>query len=565
MTGPYAYTPYIWPMLAPPVILLALAVYAWRHRPAPGTRPFVLLVLCIVPWALAAALELAAVDPGTKILWFRFASAWKLPVATAALWFALEYADLGRWLTRRTAALLAAPAALPFFLLLTGPGRELLSTVSWAEGEVRGVLGPAGRVLSVWGLGLGLAGFAVFLWLFLRSPLHRWPAALCLCGHLASRAGYLIDGTAANPFAPMDATMLGGTFTAAMYAVALVHFRMLELVPVARWTLVEQMTDGVVVLDAGQRVADLNPAAERILGTSGERARGRAARDLLPSLPDAGAWPEAAGAAPPEIHLGEGAAARHYALQLGTLRHRGGFRLGYLVVMNDVTERKQAEARMLEHQRSLATLRERDRLARELHDSLGQVLGFAKMQAQAARELLARGEVPQADAHLARLVSVAQDAHADVREFIVGARSHGAAELDFLPSLEDYLHRYEATWGISTALEASPGLDGHTLEPMAATQLFRILQETLTNVRKHARARSVRVGLSVSGGSVEATVQDDGDGFDPARRGTPEESTFGLRFMRERAEEVGGTVRVDSVPGGGTRVAINVPLEGRPS
>ncbi len=100
MTGSYAYTPYIWPMLAPPALLLALAVYAWRHRSAPGARPFVLLVLCIVPWAVGAALELAAVEPATKILWFRFESVWKLPVGTAALWFALEYADLGRWLTR---------------------------------------------------------------------------------------------------------------------------------------------------------------------------------------------------------------------------------------------------------------------------------------------------------------------------------------------------------------------------------------------------------------------------------------------------------------------------------
>ncbi len=98
---------------------------------------------------------------------------------------------------------------------------------------------------------------------------------------------------------------------------------------------------------------------------------------------------------------------------------------------------------------------------------------------------------------------------------------------------------------------------------MAATQLFRILQESLTNVRKHARARSVRIALAVSDGSVEATVQDDGEGFDAARPGTPEESTFGLRFMRERAEEVGGTVSVDSAPGGGTRVTITVPLEAR--
>jgi signal transduction histidine kinase len=565
VTGSYAYTPYIWPMLAPPALLLALAIYAWRHRPAPGTRPFVLLVLCIVPWAVGAALELAAVDPETKVLWFRFESAWKLPAGTAALWFALEYADLGRWLTRRTGTLLAIPAAAPLVLLLTRPGRELLSTVFSVQGQVHAVLGPAGRVLTIYGFVLGFAGLAVFLWLFLRSPLHRWPAALCLSGHLATRVGYLIDGTDANLFAPMDATMLGGTFTAAMYAVALVHFRMFDLVPVARWTLIEQMTDGVVVLDSGQRLVDLNPAAERILDFPGGRARGRAARDLLPSLPDSSAWPEGEGATPPEIRLGEGAAARPYVLQLSTLRHRGGFRLGYLVVLRDVAGRKQEEARTLEHQRALATLQERDRLARELHDSLGQVLGFAKMQAQAARELLARNDVPQADAHLARLVSVAQDAHADVREFILGARAAGAAELDFLPALEDYLRRFQATTGIATTLDATPFPAGRILQPMAGTQLLRILQETLTNVRKHARARAVRVSLAASDGQVEATVRDDGEGFDAARPGTAEASTFGLRFMRERADEVGGTVHVASVPGGGTCVAITVPLQGSPS
>ncbi|MRR11986.1 PAS domain-containing protein, partial [bacterium] len=423
VTGSYAHTPLVWPMLAPAALLLALAVYAWRHRSAPGARPFVLLVLFIVPWAAGAALELAAVDPGTKVFWFWFASVWKPPVGTAALWFAIEYADLGRWLSRRTGTLLALPAAVPFVLLLAPSGRELLSTVFLVEGHVRGQLGPLGRVLTVYGFGLGFAGLAVFLWLFLRSSQHRWPAALCICGHLASRAGYLIDGSDANPFAPMDATMLGGTFTAAMYAVALVAFRMFELVPVARWTLVEQMTDGVVVLDTGWRMVDLNPAAERILQADGERVRGRAARELLPSLPDAGAWPEGAETAPLEIRVGEGAATRHYTLQLGTLRHRGGFRLGYLVVLRDVTERRHEEARMLEHQRALATLQERDRVARELHDSLGQVLGFAKMQAQAARELLSRGDVPRADTHLARLVSVAGDAHADVREFILGTRA----------------------------------------------------------------------------------------------------------------------------------------------
>lgn len=563
MSGTHLYTPYLWPMLAPAALLLPLAVYAFRHRSAPGARPFVLLVGCLVPWALGAALELAAATPEAKVSWYVFKSLWKLPAGTASLLFALDYAGLGRRLGRRGLALLALPAAVPFLLVALGPSpTSLLGTQAVVGGRVVSSLGPAGLALTAWGFVLGLASPLVFLWLLVTAPSSRGPAALCLCGHVATRAGYLLDLSGASPLAPMDATMLGGIFTAVLYAVALGPFRMFELVPVARGALVDQMPDGVVVLDSRQRVVDLNPAAARIFGLPPAEARGRAARDLLPELPEGTAGPGGEASDLPEIRLGEGTGARRYAPRLSLLRNRGGARLGELVVLRDVTESRRAAARSLDQQRALATLRERDLLARELHDSLGQVLGFAKMQAQAARELLARGDGPGADALLAQLVSVAQDAHADVREFLLGARSGETPETAFLPALEDYLGRFQGSAGLSVTLEASPALAAARLEPMAGSQLLRMLQESLTNVRKHARARSVRVGLSVSDGCVEALVQDDGAGFDPAASG---EGTYGLRFMRERAEEVGGSVRVESAPGGGTRVAITVPLQGRPS
>ena len=482
---------------------------------------------------------------------------------TAALWFALEYAGLGHWLTRLTATLLAVPPVVALGLTLSPSGPELLCGAFSFQGEPRCLTAPVGRALVAYGFALAVASSAVFLWLFVRSPLHRWPAALCLCGHLAVRAGFLVDTAGANPFAPMDATILGSVFAAATYATALFGFQMFELIPVARGTVFEQMQEGILVLDRGQRVVDLNPAATRILGTPAEGARGRAAPDLLPSLAETGEWPTDAGVARSEVTLTPRGTARRYALELSALRHRGGFRLGYLAVLHDVTEQREAQARVLEHQRALATLQERDRVARELHDSLGQVLGYAKMQAQAARDRVARGEWRQADEHLAQLAAVAQDAHADVREYILGARAGGAPGAEFLSSLEDYLRRFRANYGIAATLETSPELAGRVLEPMVGAQLLRILQEALTNVRKHARARSVRIGLSVSDGEAEAVVQDDGQGFEAARPAAAEATTFGLGFMRERAHEVGGAVEVHSAPGEGTRVVITVPLPPR--
>jgi PAS domain S-box-containing protein len=549
MTGQHAYSPYTWLMLASPAILLVLVFHAWRHRSAPAARPFALQVTSLLLWALGATVESVAVDPATKAWWNTFQGLWPLPAVTGALWFALEYANLGRWLSRRALALLATPPVVAAILLVTNPSHHLVCRGDSLEVPPGCTLGPLGRILLAYGLLLAVVSSLVFLWLLVRSPLHRWPAALCLCAH-------------ASPLGPLDATILGSTFTAVMYAVALVRFRMFELIPVARGTVFEQMQEGVLVLDRMQRVVDLNPAARRILGALAERVRGRPAQDVLPSLEDASAS-RAEPQAPTEVTLGEPGATRHYELRLSLLEHRGGFLLGYLAVLHDVTERREAQARLVEQQRALATLQERDRVARELHDGLGQVLGYAKMQAQAARERLARGAWREADEHLAQLAVAAQDAHADVREFLLGTRAAGSAEVAFLPSLEDYLRRFQTAYGLCTTLEASTDVAGRAIEPMVGAQLLRIIQETLTNVRKHARASAVRISLSLTDGKAEAVVQDDGEGFDPARLEAAEASTFGLRFMRERAREVGGTVEVRSAPGEGTRVVITVPVQWR--
>ena len=117
----YQFTPYILPMLASAAFMALLVVYSLRRRAVPGALPLAITALSVVGWAISAALELAAVDVSTKIAWVKFQAICQLPAATATLWFALEYANLTRWLTRRTAALLALPPLLdPFLACIQG-------------------------------------------------------------------------------------------------------------------------------------------------------------------------------------------------------------------------------------------------------------------------------------------------------------------------------------------------------------------------------------------------------------------------------------------------------------
>jgi signal transduction histidine kinase len=516
-----------------------------------GTLPFIGLMVCGALWSLGSALEVASTDLAARIFWVKFQSVWQPAIATAGLWFALEYADLRRWLIRRNLILLAIPPLLWLLLALTNDTHHFL----WSGFSFHGWVRP-GRNAITWmfiayGFFLGLATMLVFAWLFWRSPLHRVPVALCLCGQIAAHAAYALKTAGAIPSAPVDPVALSFDFAAVLIAFALFRFRLFNLIPIARGTVIDQMREGMLVLDGGQQIIDLNPAAEEILGVPARHARGTNVGDLLPGC---GVGQQA------QIRLGAGEAIRHYAVHYSALNDRRGFRVGTLILLDDVTGQTQAQTHLLEQQRALATHHERDRVARELHDTLGQVLGYIKMQAAVAQTFLERGEPEEAKRRVARLSAAAQDAQSDVREYILGTRTRVPADSPLAPALSDYLRRFSENYGIATELNLSPELAHRVFDPMAATQLFRIIQEALTNVRKHAHAHRVAVRIAVQDGRAVATVEDDGEGFAPARVQSVAGKGFGLQVMNERAEEVGGAVQVHSAPGEGTRVVIRIPL-----
>jgi signal transduction histidine kinase len=215
----------------------------------------------------------------------------------------------------------------------------------------------------------------------------------------------------------------------------------------------------------------------------------------------------------------------------------------------------------VQRQRANAAVEERERIAAELHDELGQVLGYVKLQTQVARDLLARDEADNAEKALAQLASVAQLAHTDIREFILGARMATALEHGFMPALQGYLEQLQENFSLQIRLQVSPIWDDGRLELGVAFQLLRIVQEALTNARKHAQAQLLCVCLDHRDGNVAIMIQDDGQGFDLERLYESEGLSFGLWFMRWRAESIGGRLEVQSNPAQGTCVTVLVPLQ----
>ncbi len=205
---------------------------------------------------------------------------------------------------------------------------------------------------------------------------------------------------------------------------------------------------------------------------------------------------------------------------------------------------------------NLAITEERTRIGREMHDGMAQVLAYVNTKAQAVQQYLKSGKNEQASEQLDQLAVAAREAYTDVREGILALRSQPSGDRP----LEDVLREYFAQWKISSGIGGEIQIDEPlSVPPRVELQLVRVIQESLANVRKHAKAKKVRVSVRHNSVGLEAIVEDDGTGFDPESVARAELPRFGLSIMRERAESAGGRLRINSRQGGGTRVLFELP------
>jgi signal transduction histidine kinase len=200
----------------------------------------------------------------------------------------------------------------------------------------------------------------------------------------------------------------------------------------------------------------------------------------------------------------------------------------------------------------LAQELERQRLARELHDETGQALTSILLGLKGLEERLEDAGSRKAAAQLRELVvSTLQD----VRRLAVELRPSVLDDFGLVAALERLAESFGEQTGIRIDFETS--LADERLSEDVETALYRIVQESLTNVVKHARARHVSILLARRDGSIKAVVEDDGRGFDPAEEAS---DGFGLVGMRERLALLGGRLEVESRSGGGTTIAAEVPV-----
>jgi len=340
---------YVATLVLAAAIASVLTSIAWRYRDTAGAPAFALLMLTVVVWSLAYAFELSSAYLPAKLFWTRveYIGIVLLPAAWFA--FACQYTGHASWLGRRAIVLLAVEPVAILLLIWTNEYHTLFwRSIGQAPGDPlfawRSTRGVAYWAHAGYTYLMLLAGTILLIRAFMRSPgLYRGQTTGLLIGALVPWVSNGLYLAGLNPLAPLEVTPFAFLITGLIIAWSVLRFQLLAIVPVGRDRVIEEIAEGMLVLDRDSRIVDINPAACQVLGRSARAIIGQPASTILAGWPAATHTSLPTDAAHQELALVEGSHPRHFDLRISPLRGHGGRVSGHVILLHDITERKQAE------------------------------------------------------------------------------------------------------------------------------------------------------------------------------------------------------------------------------
>jgi PAS domain S-box-containing protein len=244
------------------------------------------------------------------------------------------------------------------------------------------------------------------------------------------------------------------------------------------------------------------------------------------------------------------------------IRDENGAVVCYEGTIEDISDQKQAEEHihLLSRQLMNAQENERQMLSRELHDTVAQDLSVAKMECDLIYGGLLNGRPPEIQ-RIKEISGALQKTILDLRNMAYDLRPPGLEELGLVETIYKFCEDFTHMWGVPVDFQ-SAGLTNLKLDYGVQINIYRLVQEGLTNIRKHASAGRVKVKLVAAFPNIILRIEDDGRGFDVQKRAASvgQEKKMGLRSMLERVNLMDGKMKLQSKPGQGTKVSIKLPF-----
>jgi DNA-binding NarL/FixJ family response regulator/signal transduction histidine kinase len=534
------------------ILAAVVAARAARFRREATWRYLAYTMAAVSLWSFSDAMFFTMTS-SEAALWFWLVAGYVGSIACAPLIFlvALCFASQERRLTRLVRILLWAPFVLGMLLAITNHWHGLIWNPDISPLGFKGGPGHGAYFFLLLPLAYGLPLLAAFI--FLHScwrlrHIYRRQAIVLSVAVLLPVAASLLYFTDLNPLPGVDMAPAAFAVTGVLGLYSMARLRFMELRPIYRDALFEQMSDGALAIDGDGRLLDLNPAAQRFLGITPELI----GHPALPYL--------AARLAIDDLKLSDGAhqmlvtrdpPLRYFDLRVTDAGANGD--QARLVVWRDTTRLHAAVVAVYEQGIVLA---ERARAEAAFAADMQRAITNLQAQMQQAMESLDHGQIGVAAATLAQARTVtANRLLAEVDE-VQAAASPSA---DFLAALERYVLGFAQDAGLHADIVVDAGVRADDLAPGVRLHTVHILQEALENIRKHAAAQRIETRFTRTADGIVLSVHDDGVGFDMDDR-TIMDAGAGLEAMHRRAQAFQGDVTIDSTPGAGTRLRVRLPV-----
>ena len=575
----WQHTPYTIPLLLSAATAAAVGLLVLKYRAAAGALALSVLFAAVASWAFEYAMEMAAAEQSFKLFWanLQYLSISSVPV----LWmiFALQYTDRGQWAQLKYVGPLWIVPLITVVLAWTDPLHGLLRSridlILWDGFNLLAMVeyGPWFWIQATYSYVLMGVGTLLLVPTLLRhSDVYRGQAITLLIGLLAPWVANAVYIFGYSPFPYLDLTPFAFLLQGLAGAWGLFGYQLFDVVPVARHAVVEELRDGVIVIDARDRVVDANPTAQDLLNLQSGEYIGLPAPQVLAPL-EALVFPlEEEGAIAGEINLERTGENRCYELQLSALRDRRDRQTGHLIVLHDITERKRAEEDLIRSQR----LRAAGELSLGVSHNLNNILTGIIGPTHQLQELI---QDPKATKHLETVITSAQRAKDLIQRLGHTVEGENEAELEPV-ALERAVP--EAIEGARPRWQDEATRIGRTIEvhselgnvPRVAADpsgLHDILLNLIFNaVDAMPEGGAITIRTSYRGDEAELSCSDSGTGMDEATRQRIFEPFFttkadvgtglGLATAHNTIQQWGGRIEVDSAPDQGTTFHIYLPL-----
>ena len=329
-------------------LILWVIIISFRHISVRGARFFILLSISVEIWTLFMGLELAVLEPWAKMLFGKFQYLGISTIGISWLMFALSYNRKDRWLTPLNIFLLSIIPAITVVLTFTNELHGLIWSRIIPASDLPGanliyVHGPAFWLIFIYiYINLAIGTFVIIDNALRARDVYRWQMLGLIVSGVIPWIGNAIYVANLSPIPGLDLTPLGFTLSASVIAFSVFYLGLFDLVPVARDQLVENLLDGVLILDTQGRVADINPKARELLGIGNERLVRRNVIDFLGPWPDLVERFRDVESAKTEVHF-NGPEVTDVELRISPLSDEHGYLIGRLIVIRDISEQKKLE------------------------------------------------------------------------------------------------------------------------------------------------------------------------------------------------------------------------------